>query len=62
MERMEKDRIVKRVYVGECADSCRVGRPQKRWIDTVKDCLRKEVFMSGKQGEWCMIGVYGGGL
>ena len=38
MERMGKDRIAKRVYIGECADSCSVGRPWKRWIDTVKDC------------------------
>ena len=41
MERMEKDRIAKRVYLGECAGSCSVGRPRKRWIDTVEDCLRK---------------------
>ena len=33
---MESDRIAKRVYVGECASSCSVGRPKKRWIDTVK--------------------------
>ena len=41
MERLEKDRIAKRVYVGECAHSYSVGRLKKRWIDTVKDCLRK---------------------
>ena len=41
VERMEKDRIVKRVYVGECAGSCSVGRPRKRWIYTVKECLKK---------------------
>ena len=41
MEIMENDRIAKRVYVGECAGSHSVGRPRKRWIDTVKDCLRK---------------------
>ena len=35
------DRIAMRVYVGECACSRSVGRPQKRWIDTVKECLRK---------------------
>ena len=38
---MENDRIAKRIYVGECAGSCSVGRSQKRWIDTVKDCLKK---------------------
>ena len=40
VERMESDRIVKRVYVGECAGSHSVGRPWKRWIDTMKDCLK----------------------
>ena len=34
-------RIAKRVYVGECAGSHSMGRLQKRWIDTVKDCLRR---------------------
>ena len=38
---MENDRIAKRVYVGECAGNCIVGRPWRRWIDTVKDCLGK---------------------
>ena len=41
MERIENDRIAKRVYVGEWAGSRSVGRPKKRWIDTVKDCLKK---------------------
>ena len=41
VERMERDRIAKKVYVGECAGSRSVGRPQKRWTDTVKECLRK---------------------
>ena len=43
VERMKRDRITKRVYVGECAGSRSVGRPQKRWIDTVKDCLSLDV-------------------
>ena len=30
VERMERDRIAKRVYVGEGPGSCSVGRPQKR--------------------------------
>ena len=38
---MEKGIIAKRVFVGECAGSRSVGRSRKRWIDTVKDCLRK---------------------
>ena len=62
MERMERDRIAKGVYVGECAGNRSVGIPQKRWIDTVKECLRKEVWMSGEQGEWSWVGVNGGGL
>ena len=33
-----------RVYVGECTGSYSMGRPWKRWIDTVKDCLRKRGF------------------
>ena len=41
VEGMEKEKIAKRVYVGECAGSCSVGRLRKRWIDSVKDCLRK---------------------
>ena len=41
MERMEIDKIAKKVYVGECAGSLSVGKPRKRWIDTVKDCLKK---------------------
>ena len=41
VERMERDRITKRVYVVECAGSHSIGRPWKRWIDTVKECLRK---------------------
>ena len=40
VERIENDKIAKRVYVGECPASRSVGRPLKRWIDTVKDCLK----------------------
>ena len=29
------------VHVGEKADCRSVGRPQKSWIDIVKDCLNK---------------------
>ena len=38
---MENDRISKMVYVGECAGSRLVAKPRKRWIDTVKSCLKK---------------------
>ena len=41
VDRMEKDRIAKRVYEGECAGSRSVSRPRKRRINTVNDCLRK---------------------
>ena len=34
-------RIDKRVSVGVCAGSRSVCRPWKRWIDAVKECLRK---------------------
>ena len=40
MERMENDRISKRVYVGEFPSSCSMGRQRKKWIDTVKNCLK----------------------
>ena len=30
-----------RVYVGECAVRHSMGRSWKRWIDTVKECLKK---------------------
>ena len=41
MERMERDMNAKSVYVRECAGSQTVGKPQKKWIDMVKECLRK---------------------
>ena len=41
MERIEDDKITKRGYVRNCAGRRSVGRLRKRWIDTVKDCLRK---------------------
>ena len=42
---MESDIIAKKVYVEEYAGSHSVGRPRKRWIDTVKNYLRKEVWI-----------------
>ena len=41
VERMEEERIAKRVYVGECACSHSMDRPRKRGIDTMNNCLRK---------------------
>ena len=40
VNRMEKDRI-DRVDAGECAVTRSVGKPRRRWIDSVKDALRK---------------------
>ena len=37
---MERNRIAKRVNVEECSGSRSVGTAWKRWIDTVKKCLR----------------------
>ena len=41
VERIENDRIAKRVYVGECTGNLSMDRPRKRLIDTVNYCLRK---------------------
>ena len=41
VERRENDRIAESIYIEECAGNHAVGRPWKRWIDIVKDCLRK---------------------
>ena len=38
---VERDKIDKRVYVGESAGSRSVSRTRKKWINTVKDCLKK---------------------
>ena len=37
-ERMENGRIAKRVHIWGCIESRSVGRPQKRWTETVKEC------------------------
>ena len=29
--------------IGECTGSRSVGRPRKRWTDTVKECLKRRV-------------------
>ena len=39
---MERDRVAKRAYLGECAGSHSLGRPWKIWIDTVKEYLKKK--------------------
>ena len=40
-ERIDSDRIAKRVHVGECVSSHLVGQPWKRWTDSMNDCLKK---------------------
>ena len=46
-ERMESGRITKRFHVEECAGNHSLGRPRKRYIDTVKDCSRKRGLDNG---------------
>ena len=58
---MENNKIAKRVYVRECAGSHSVGWPRKRWIETMKDWLKRRGLDVRQTRKWCMIGVYGGG-
>ena len=46
------------MYVGECLGSRLVGRPRKRCIDSVNDCLKKRDLNIGQS----MIGMNGGSL
>ena len=46
VERIERNTIAKRVYVGECAGSRSVGTLRKRWIDNVKECFKENRFRS----------------
>ena len=55
MERMENNRIAKRICAGECAGSPSVGRPQKRWIDNMKECFRKRGLDLRQLRKWCRI-------
>ena len=41
VKRMDADRVVKRVYVSECRGARIRGRPRKRWIESVRECLRE---------------------
>ena len=53
IDQLINDRIAKRVYVGGYAGSHSVGKLQKRWIDTVKDCLKKR-FLDVRQARRMM--------
>src|SRR5678815_4819944 len=40
VERMNDSRLVKRMYSGECFGNRPAGRPKKKWIESVKECLQ----------------------
>ena len=48
VERIEKDRIAKRIYAGECADSHSMGGLRKSGLIFQRTACRREVWMSGK--------------
>ena len=64
VERMENDKIAKRDYLRECVRSHSTGQLRKEEFDWYCEGMFKkgEVWMSDKQGEWCMIGMNGRGL
>ena len=45
----ENDKIAKRVYAGNCVGRISEGRPWKKWIDTVKDFLKKKRGQTSKE-------------
>ena len=53
VERLENDRIAKRVYVGECAGNHSVSRQQKSWIYTIEGLYVR--FFSNLQGMVLLI-------
>ena len=57
VERMERDRIAMRVYVGVCVGRRSMDRWRKRWINPVKECGKKrglDVRQAGRKdrSEW----------
>ena len=70
VERMENDNTAKKIYVGECAGSLSVGRLRKRWINTVKDFLKKRgldvrqawIIMHERSEWWGFVGGMHGAL
>ena len=58
----ERDRIAKRVYEEECAGSRSVGSPRKRWIYTVKECIRKRGLDVRQARKMVQDRMNGGGL
>ena len=50
---VERYRIAKRICVGECDGTRSLGRQWKRWIDTVKECLKKTgLYIRQARIEW----------
>ena len=49
MERTENEKIAM-VYVEECAGSHSVDLPRKRWVNNMKDCLKKKRFGCQENG------------
>src|SRR5678816_4581044 len=41
-KRMDDSRLVRRMYSGECAGNRPAGRPKEKWIESVKECLKKK--------------------
>src|SRR5678816_1405496 len=39
VERMDDSWLVKQMYSGECVWNRPAGRPKKKWIESVKECL-----------------------
>ena len=52
IERIENDKVAERVNVGECVGSRLVGRPRKRWTDSLNEEKRFECSVSKKDGVW----------
>ena len=41
VERMNESRLVKRMYSGECVGNRPAGRPKRKWIESVNECLKE---------------------
>src|SRR5678815_4580476 len=41
VERMDDSRFIKRMYSGKCAENRPDGKPKKKWIESVKECLEE---------------------
>src|SRR5678815_5828185 len=41
VERMNGSRLVKRMYSGDCVGNRPAGRPKRKWIESVNECLKE---------------------